>query len=311
MFRKEIEIRMALGAGRQRLIRQLMTENLVLAATGSVAALFVGWFAARIFVLIADAPHLQIETDWKIVLVCAGLGMVSTIVFGLAPVLQTVRRGPKATRARQVLVSIQVAVSCVLLILSSLFVRGIEPTFNTQVSFDYAQMIVVNPAFHLHNYKPEQAREATLEIVERIRQLPGVDAAAITTFPPLTRRLWLEYVSGHQLKLNAVEASYFQLMRLPLLQGRVFEWDEREAVVISESAARKLWPNQTPLGKSVVLEQRVRTVIGVVRDSGANLIVNPQSVEAYVPIEGRNAAAAMAPTLRALRIEPASAVKYE
>ena len=85
--------------------------------------------------------------------------------------------------------------SCVLLILSSFLTRAIQQSFRTEVTFDYAGMTVVDPAFYLHNYTPAQARQAALDIVARLRQLPGVDAASIATIPPL-RRSWIEHTSG-------------------------------------------------------------------------------------------------------------------
>ena len=286
---REIEIRLAVGAGRWRVIRQLMTENLMLAGLASVAALLLGKLAARILLRIIEAPpNLRIVTDWRIVLACAVLGLAATLAFGLAPAFQTVKRGPKATRARKILVSLQVAVSCVLLILSSFFTRAVRQSFRAEVTFDYAGMAVVDPSFYVHNYTPAQARQAALDLAARLRQLPGIDAASIATIPPL-RRSWIEHISAQQLYLNAVDPSYFPMMRLPLLQGRMFGPVEPDAMVIGESAARRLWPNQSPLGKTCLIAQRVRTVTGVVKDSGANLMSNPESVEAYTPIDDKNA----------------------
>lgn len=190
----EIEIRLAIGAGRWRLIRQLMTENLLLAGLASIAALLVGKLAAHILLRIIDEPGLRIATDWRIVLACASLGLGATLAFGLAPAFQTVKRGAKATRARKILVSLQVAVSCVLLILSSFLTRTIQQTFRTKVSFDYAGMTMVDPSFYLHSYTPAQARQGALELAARVRQLPGIDAATIATIPPLTRRCWIEHI---------------------------------------------------------------------------------------------------------------------
>jgi predicted permease len=286
---REIDIRLAIGAGRWRLIRQLMTENLLLAAVASIAALGVGRLAARMLLRIIEAPpNLQIATDWRIVLACAALGLLATFAFGLAPAFQTVKRAARATRARKILVSVQVAVSCILLILSTFFTRAIEHSFRTEVTFDYAGMAVVEPPFYANSYSPSQARQAAFEMAERLRQLPGIDAATIATIPPL-RRLWIEHVSSQQLYMNAVEPSYFPMMRLPLLAGRMFGPGEPDALVISESAARRLWPNQSPLGKSCLIAQRSRTVTGVVKDSGVSLMSLPGSVEAYTPIDDKNA----------------------
>jgi putative ABC transport system permease protein len=286
----EIEIRLAIGAGRWRLIRQLMTENLLLAALASAAALFVGRLAARILLRIIEAPpNLRIVTDWKIVSACAALGLGTTFAFGLAPALHSVKRGPKATAARKILVSLQVAVSCVLLILSSFLTRAIRYNFRAEVTFDYAGMAVIDPAFYLHGLSPTQTRQAALEMVTRLRQMPGIDAVSMATIPPL-KRLWIEHIGGRPLYLNAVDPTYFPMMRLPVIDGRAFEPGEQDVAVVSESAARDLWPNESPIGKTCLIGGRRRTVTGVVKDSGVNLISNPESVEAYTPIEDKNAA---------------------
>jgi hypothetical protein len=101
--------------------------------------------------------------------------------------------------------------------------------------------------------------------------------------------LWLERIASQQLYMNAVDPSYFPMMRLPLLQGRMFAPGEPDAVVVSISAARKLWPNQSPVGKTCLIAQRTRTVTGVVKDSGVNLMSHPESVEAYTPIDDKDA----------------------
>ncbi len=287
---REIEIRLAIGAGRWRLIRQLMTENLLLAALASVAALFVGRLAARLLLRIIEAPpNLRIVSDWRIGVACAALGLGATLAFGLAPAFQAVKRGPKATMARKILVSLQVAVSCVLLILSSFLTRAIQYNFRTEVTFDYTGMAVVDPTFYLHGLSPAQSRQSALEMAARLRQVPGIDAVSMATIPPL-RRVWIEHVGDRQLYLNAVDPSYFPMMRLSLLDGRMFGTGEQDAAVVSESAARELWPNESAVGKTCLIGGRRRTVTGVVKDSGVNLISNPESVEAYTPIEDQNAA---------------------
>jgi predicted permease len=286
---REIEIRLAVGAGRWRLLRQLMTENLLLALVASAAALVVGRMAGRLFVRITGLPpNFRIVTDWRIVAACATLGLAATFAFGLAPAFQAVRRGPSATRARKMLVAVQVAVSCLLLVLSSYLTRAVRHAFDISVTFDYREMVLADPAFYLHHYTPAEAREAAGAIAARLRRVPGVDGAAIATIPPF-RRSSTERVSGHQLYLNEVEPAYFAMMRLPLVAGRLFGADEPDAVVVSESAARKMWPNQPPVGKVCLIDGRSRTVTGVVQDSGVNLVGFPESAEAYLPVDDRNA----------------------
>ena len=286
---REIEIRLAIGAGRWRLVRQLLTENLLLAALASVAALVVGKLAARlIFQAVAAPPHLRIVTDWTVVAACAGLGLLAILAFGLAPALQAIRRGPVATRARKLLVSVQVAASCVLLILSAFFVRAIRENLRIEVTFDYAGMTVVEPAFGVHNFETAQTRQVLADLITRLRQVPGIDAASIVSIPPLRGRAWVEHLSGQTLYLNAVDSAYFPMMRLPVLAGRLFGPGDPDTAVVSQSAARRLWPNESPLGKSFPLHGQ-RTVIGVVPDSGANIIgANPtsgaDSIEVYFPL---------------------------
>jgi len=85
--------------------------------------------------------------------------------------------------------------------------------------------------------------------------------------------------------MNSVGPSYFPMMHLPLVNGRLFGAADPDAIVISESAALRLWPKDSPLGKTIVVKRRARTVIGVVKDSGVNLLTNPETVEAYTPID--------------------------
>ena len=287
---REIEIRLAIGAGRWRLVRQLMTESFLLAVAGSAGALFVGRTAATVLLRVLGAPSdLRVATDWRILLVAGGLAIGAMLAFGLAPALQTVRRGPKATRARRILVAVQVASSCVLLILSTFFARAIQESFRVDLPFDSARLAEVDPAFYLHHLSAAESRQAAQEMAAKLRALPGVAGATICTIPPL-RRSRLEQSGGQRLYGNEVDPSYFPMMRLPLAEGRIFGPNEQEVAVISESAARRLWPNESPLGKSLDFAQHPRTVIGVVKDSGVNLLMNPDSVEVYTPIDDSSAA---------------------
>ena len=287
--RREIEIRLAIGAGRWRLVRQLMTENLLLAAIGSVSAILVGRMAARLLLKLTGAPsHLRILTDWRIVLVAAGLGLAATLAFGLAPALQIARQGRSATTARKVLVLVQVAASCVLLILSSFLTRSVAKTIRSETAFDVSKLVLVDPSLYLNHDTLAQNAELAREMAARLRQVPGVEAAAILAYPPL-RRGQVQRVNGQQLYVNHVDPSYFAMMRLALLQGRVFGAAEPDAAVISESAARHLWPGRQALGQSLLVGIHPRTVTGVVRDSGVNLLQFPDSVEVYTPFQEADA----------------------
>ena len=145
-------------------------------------------------------------------------------------------------------------------------------------------MALIDRAYYMHHYAPAAARQTMLATAARLRQFPGVNGVTLATIPPL-RRAWIEHVNRHRLYLNAVDPSCFGLMGVKVLQGRIFgPGDGAAAVVVSESAARSLWPNESPLAKTCRIQGRDRTVIGVVRDSGVNLATNPDSVEVYTPI---------------------------
>lgn len=281
---REIAIRLAVGAGRKRVLRQLMTENLLLAFLATAAALLVGKGAASLTLKMISAPSdLRVIVDWRIVLAAVVFGVGATLAFGLTPALQVVKGGPKATRARRVLVSVQVAASCVLLILSSYFVRSIQRGFHGATDFDYSGLALVDPLLYRHYDTAAEARRAAMDIAERLRQMPGVEGAAIATDPPLVRGR-LDHVLGQQIYWNEVDAPYFSLMHLTVLAGRIFGPGEPDGAVISQSAARRLWPNQSPLGKTLAVAQSTRTVTGVVQDSGVNLARYPDSIEVYVPV---------------------------
>jgi predicted permease len=287
---REIEIRIAVGAGRWRVIRQLMTENLLLAVIGTIAGLLVGRLTARLLLYILEAPQfIRIETDWRILLVGAILTFFSALVFGLTPAIQTVRRGPKVTRARQVLVAVQVAASCVLLIMGSLLTRGILRTLTVEVKFDYAHMMVVDPEFYARDVKPSAARQTLEDFTSRLQQLPGVDGVTAATVAPLGGRAQIERVPhSPPLYVNGVPASYFSVMRIPIVRGRVFTPSDQDAVIVSESASRALWPNQEPLGKICDFAKRKWTVVGVAGDSGASTAAGGDSVEVYTPLGDDN-----------------------
>jgi predicted permease len=262
-----------------------MTENVLLAALASGAALMVGRLTAKLLLRAIDAPsNLQVVTDWRTVLFSAVFGLIATLAFGLAPAFQTAKGNPRASGARKILVSIQVAVSCVLLILSAFFTRAVQRIISVGVTFDYQNMAVVDPMFGPRRYSISQAQQALLDLTSRLKDFPGIDGVSAATTPALAPWVRTERVAGQVLYLNSVTSSYFSLLHLPLLEGRIFGPTDQNAVVVGATAARKLWPNESPLGKMFSIQGRTRSVIGVVKDSGVYLDRTPEPLEAYTPI---------------------------
>jgi predicted permease len=286
--RREIHIRMAIGASRARIVRQLMTENLLLALLGSVAGVVFGAVSSRLLWNALDFPlNIHLSLSWQLLGLGLSLTVLSAIAFGLPSALQTVRPTHRTIQFRQSLVGVQVAVSCLLLIASGVLAHNAIRNASVDVAFDYQKMVVVYTQFYARNLPPAAERQKLDALSMRLEGLPGVANIAAVVVPPFSGRLLQESLPGlPRVYRNAVSASYFSLMNLPIVSGRTFLPEEHNAVMVSESAARAVWPNQNPVGKIWTLAGAERTVTGVVKDSGANLLFDPDSIEAYIPIEG-------------------------
>ena len=284
---REIAIRSGLGASRSRIVRQLLTENLLLSSFGAGAGLFVGYVSARLLLSAVGAPpNIQIAMHWQILAGAAMLAFLSTIAFGLPAALQMSTAKHKSDRRRRVLVGVQVAISTLLLICSAVLARNAIRNADIQLAFDYRNMITVYPAFYREHLTPVLAEQKVETLMMRLRQLPGVDAVTAAVMPPLGQRYSIVHLSGlPPVYTNHVAPNYFATMKIPVLRGRSFLGGETSAAIVSESAARAIWPNEDPVGKSWQFEGSMRTVVGIVKDSGANLIVDGQSVEAYLPVD--------------------------
>jgi predicted permease len=284
---REIDIRMAVGASRARVVRQLMAENLLLAILGTAAGLALGAIAAHLLINALGAPlGVHASMSWPILVSAFVLTFLSATVFGLPSALRIVGSNPRKIHLRQSLIGVQVAVSCLLLIASGVLAHNGILSASIQLAFDYPNMVVIYPQLYARNLSAAVARQKLDAISSRVRSMPGVAGVTTALVPPLGGRLMIDSLPGlPHVYQNAVASSYFSLMNLPVVLGRTFLPGEEHAVIVSESAARAVWPNQNPVGKIWNLAGAARTVTGVVKDSGANLLAEADSIEAYVPIE--------------------------
>jgi predicted permease len=284
---REIDIRVAIGASRARVVRQLMTENFLLAILGSAAGLVFGAMAARLLMNAMGAPpSMHLSISWPILVAGLVLTLLSAVAFGLPAALQTVRANHRKSRLRQSLVGVQVAVSCLLLIASGVLAHNGILSASLDLAFDYRNMVVIYPQLYAQNLPAAIARQKLDALSTRLSALPGVDGVTAAVAPPLGGRRMIDSLPGlPHVYRNAVASSYFTLMNLPVVRGRAFLPGEQNAVIVSESAARAVWPNQDPVGKIWNLAGAERTVAGVVKDSGANLLADAESIEAYVPMQ--------------------------
>jgi predicted permease len=283
---REIGIRVAIGAGRARIFRQLCTESLVLAALGALAGLALANTVVRVSLSRMDAPKwLNPTPDWRVLLFTLGLTLLAAVFFGLAPALQIARQRQHKTMARQALVGAQVAASCVLLIVAGLLVRAAQHALYTDPGFGYQQLITVDAQLAQHGYTPTAAKAYLAQMQSRLRALPGVRSVSLVKLPPLghtVSRLRRE-VDGRAILVypNWVEPGFFQTMGIPLLTGRTFYPGEKNAVVVSESFARWQWPGRSPLGQQMGDGATKDVVVGVVGNARINALSDDDATEQY------------------------------
>lgn len=285
---REIDIRVAIGASRTRVVRQLMTENFLLGILGAGAGVAFGALSARLLLFALGAPP-SFHIPWRWPILAAGflLTFLSTAVFGLPSALQTVHPNRRKIRLRQSLVGLQVAVSCLLLIAAGVLAHNGILSASTNLAFDYINMVVIDPHLYARSLTPAVAQQKLDALLARLSALPGAEGITAAVVPPLGGRLRMINLPGlPHVYRNPVAASYFTVMNLPIVRGRTFLPGEPNAVIVSESAARAVWPNQDPLGKIWNLAGAKLAVVGIVRDSGANLLADIDSIEAYESIQG-------------------------
>jgi predicted permease len=251
----EIGIRVAIGASRGRIFRQLFTESLQLSAIGSVTGLIVAYITLRITMAHANAPLWMTATpDWRVITFTVVVGFLAAALFGLAPALQIARQRQRRTIVRQILLGAQIAASCLLLIVAGLLVRAAQHALYADPGFGFEQVLAVDLGQGNHGYKPADARNLLEQFRDRTRAVPGVTSVALTSMQPLGHNrvsTISNTINGHLVRIFpfTVDPEFFATMQVPLLRGRNFHPGEEHAVIISDSLAKKQWPGEDPIGK--------------------------------------------------------------
>ncbi|HEV7217805.1 MAG TPA: ABC transporter permease [Terriglobales bacterium] len=279
----EIGIRVAIGASRQRIFRQLFTESLLLALLGSAAAFAMGYVVLRTMLVMIGAPAWQSAApDWRVCLFAVGMALAAAIFFGLAPALQTARQRQRKKIARQLLVGAQVAASCVLLIVAGLLVRATQHVLYTDPGFGYEQVSSIDPGLASHSYTPIAARAYMDQFESRLRALPGVTSVSLSSMSPLGHEnvsTTTADIGGKAVTIypSWVDADFFCTMDIPLLHGRNLLPGENNAVILSESLARKQFPGQDPVGKRFW----EKDVVGVAANARTMAMNDGDAMEMY------------------------------
>jgi len=286
---REMALRSAIGAGPGRLIRQLFTESLVLALMGSLAGLALGWLVLKSIIVWSGGPDWMDATpDWRVVAFAIAIGFLSSVLFGLTPAINTARQKnlrKTATFGRRILIGVQVASSCVLLIVAGLLVRAVERAASTDPGFEYEHVIVVDPSLAEHGYDASRARTYIQDLTARLRGIGGVEEVSVTSTPPLSGLKVMAPFERDGRKfvvyIHQVDPHYLATMKVRLVRGRnLIEGDER-SVVVSESLVRRIWPEGDPLGQPFKIGDETLTVIGVAGSAASLTPGDPDAVELY------------------------------
>ena len=306
--RREIAVRLALGASRWRLIKLLMTESVLLAVLGGIAGLSLSMFVPPI--LMSLIPEVGLDIDLKpnvtVFLYMFLISLVTGVVFGLAPAIEStkldlnaaLRSARNRTRVsrphlRNLLVIGQVAVSMVLLIGAGLLVRTLQKAQSTDVGFDSKNLIVLSMDITPLGYDEARATTLRAQLAERLKALPGIKSVSSAEIMPFAgRRDDLMDIeggdSGLRVNANAVSPEYFQTLGIPLRRGRQFtEEDVRSGqspVVVSQATANRFWPGGNPIGQRFRDgDGKSHEIIGVVGDVSSTYIGKLDGPFFYTP----------------------------
>jgi putative ABC transport system permease protein len=332
---RELAVRAALGAGRARLVRQLLAESIVLAAAGGLAGLAIAWWGLRVLraVVAQQVPIQRLEAvgiDGTVLAFTALASLVSGLVFGLVPAFTAAGRrlndslkeggrtgsGVRGKRARSAFVVVEIALALVLLVGAGLLVRSFIRLMDVDAGFETARTVTMRVSLPGARYpRPELRGQFFQRLFEQIDRIPGVQASGAVSFLPL---IGLGSATGYEVvgqpipplgqepvtDVRVITNQYFKSMGIPLLRGRLFDdrsaSDAQNKVIVNETLARKHWPNEDAIGKRIKIswnDDREDEIVGIVGDVRHSGLDADVRSTIYWPY-ARNAYGGMALTIR-------------
>jgi predicted permease len=316
---REMAIRLAIGAARGRLVRQLLTEGMILSAFAAIGGLLVAYWSGNALALLfpprgGTVLRLPAELDWRVLLLSVAVSLIATLMFGLAPAVLTskinlvgalksesggVVSGHGRAWVRSILVLVQVSLSFVLLVGAGLVIRSLNQMRTVSPGFTTDGVLVTSIDLVAAGYDPQRAQTFQDELLVRLEALGGVQSAAFVRVAPFSYRGYSSgpiAVDGYEappdeapvVDYDEVGPGYFATVGIPLLTGREFTRadDEKSALVavVNEAMVAKYWRGDDPVGRRLQVKGRSMRVIGVARQAKyGNLLENPKAF-AYVPL---------------------------
>lgn len=327
--RREIAVRLALGASRARLVRQLLAESVLLAVLGAAAGLVVAWWGAQ--ALIAMQPFgsstLQLDTslDWRVLGFASAAALTTGIVFGLAPALRATKlnltsefqggvrslgAGSRSALAQSLMV-IQVALSLVLLVGAGLFIRTLRNLQHVDIGFNREQLLLFNLNAAANGATAPQSLALYERIRERVAALPGVQRASFSRITPLAQSNWTSSVNvpgyvqttlgSNSVQMNGLGRDYLATLGLPVLRGRDFAPPDNDTAapkvaVVNQAFAKKYFGHEDVVGRRIGTGRATTIpdieIVGLIRDaqySDVRTTVRPQMFIPYAQLDGNNA----------------------
>ncbi|HKV23492.1 MAG TPA: ABC transporter permease [Candidatus Acidoferrum sp.] len=300
--RHEMTVRAAIGAGRGRLLKQLLTEGLILSFFAAAGGLLVAHWSRHLLVLLFPSRsgisvYLPGDLDWRVLALTAGVCLLATLILGLVPAIQAskidlaaalksemggVVGGHGKSWVRSGLVVVQVSLSFILLVGTGLLVQSLQKIRTTSPGFSTHRVLSTSVDLISAGYTPPQAKTFQDELLDRAVELPGVESAAFARVTPLGFATYSSSpiaVDGYNVppeeeptvEYNEVGPGYFGTMGIPLISGREFLRSDDDAhqlvAVVNETMAAQFWKSQSPIGQRLQVKGRWMQVIGVAKDS--------------------------------------------
>ncbi|HET7219905.1 MAG TPA: ABC transporter permease [Vicinamibacterales bacterium] len=318
--RREIAVRLAIGAGRGRVIRQLITESFVWTGLAASAGMLIASWAGSILVRMMttrDEPLvLDVAPNWRIVFFVLALTVLTVALCSIVPALRTSRLAPRSViqdgpaaegRRRwhggQVLIAAQVALTVLLLIGAGLFVRSLLHVLSTDAGFDARHVLVVAADPEAAGYEGAALTRFNADLQARVSRVAGVASSSLSMMPPISDEdgLWTQTIAvdnepaqtdAGTVYFNAITPGYFATLSIRLQQGRDFTAEDAagspRVVAINESLARRFLPGQNPLGRSISIGRDERRqhleIIAIVGDTKYQRLEEPAHGIAYLPL---------------------------
>jgi macrolide transport system ATP-binding/permease protein len=300
--RHEITVRVAVGAGRRRLLQQLLIEGLVLSSLAAAGGLLIARWSGHLLVLLLPARggntmHLPGEMDWRVMALSAAICLISTLLFALLPAIQTskvdlaatlrsemagVVHGRSKSWVRSGLVVAQVSLCFILLVGAGLLLQSLTRIRSDSPGFSTQDVLVTAVNLSASGYDVERAKSFQDELIDRVQALPGVESAALARVTPLGYGTFSSapvVVDGYQpppderpsVEYNQVGPGYFATMGIPLASGREFTRADNEAArpvaIVNEAMAAHYWPGKSPVGARLQVKDKWFEIVGVAKTS--------------------------------------------